>query len=69
MKKYVSKFMYNNLRNSMTKNRLSQHVQKIEHINWGWFGTLQCCSKETVSKMQLFSQESTKSYKRQTFFY
>ena len=34
--KNVSKF----IRNSMTKNRFSQHVQKTEHINWGWFGIL-----------------------------
>ena len=33
MKKYVSKFMQNNLRNSMTKNKILQHVQKTEHIN------------------------------------
>ena len=33
MKKYVSKFMLNNSRNSMTKNRILQHVQKTEHIS------------------------------------
>ena len=33
MKKYVLKFMQNNLRNSMTKNRFLQHVQKTDDIN------------------------------------
>ena len=33
MKKDVSKFMQNNLRNFMTKNTFLQHVQKSEHIN------------------------------------
>ena len=33
MKKYVSKFMQNNLRNSMTNNRFLKHVQKTERIN------------------------------------
>ena len=33
MKKNVPKFMLNNLGNSMTKTRFSQHVQKAEHIN------------------------------------
>ena len=32
-KKYVSKIMYDNLRNSMTKNRFLQQDQKIELIN------------------------------------
>ena len=31
--KNMSKFMQNNLRNSMRKNRFLEHVQKIEHIN------------------------------------
>ena len=33
MKKYVSKFMQNILRNSMTNNRFLKHVQKTERIN------------------------------------
>ena len=33
MKEYVPKFMQNILRNSMTKSRFLQHVQKTEHIN------------------------------------
>ena len=32
MKKYVSKFMQNILRNSMTNNRFLKHVQKTERI-------------------------------------
>ena len=31
--KYVSKFMQNILRNSMTNNRFLKHVQKTERIN------------------------------------
>ena len=63
--KNVSKF----IRNSMTKNRFSQHVQKTEHINWGWFGILYVAQRKHLPKFQRFSQEFTKSYRRLTFFY
>ena len=53
----------------MTKNRFLQHVQKTEHINWAWFGIPHAAQRKLFPKCNFFSQESTKSYRRITFFY
>ena len=36
--------------NSKTKNRFSQHVQKTEHINRGWFGILHAAQRKLHPK-------------------
>ena len=36
----------------MTKTRLSQHVQKAEHINWGWFGILHVTFSSRIHKVR-----------------
>ena len=51
--------MWNNLRNSMTKNRFSQHIQKTEHINWGSFGIFHAAERKLLPKF----------YRRLTLFY
>ena len=51
--------MWNNLRNSMTKNRFSQHIQKTEHINWGSFGIFYAAERKLLPKC----------YRRLTLFY
>ena len=53
-KKYVSKIMYDNLRNSMTKNRFLQQDQKIELINWEWFGILNAAQAKVPPKMYCY---------------
>ena len=52
--------MYNNLRNSMTKNRFSQHVQKTEHINWVWFGILHAAQRKLFPKFNFFHKNPQK---------
>ena len=53
----------------MTKNRFLQHVQKTEHINWASFGIPHAAQGKLFPKCNFCSQESTKSYRRITFFY
>ena len=68
MKKYVSKFMYNILRKSITNNRFLKDVQKTEHVNSAWFGIPHAAHWKLFLKCNFFSQECTKSYRRITFF-
>ena len=53
-KKYLSKFMWDNLRDSMivylTENKLLQQVQNIELINWKWFGIHCAAQRKPLSK-------------------
>ena len=53
-KKYLSKFMYDNLKDSMivnlTENRFLQQVQKIEFINWDLFGIYYAARRKLLSK-------------------
>ena len=53
----------------MTRNRFLQHAQKTEHINWAWFGIPHAGQRKLFPKCEFFSQESTKSYRRITYFY
>ena len=54
MKKYVLKFMQNNLRNSMTKNRFLQHVQKTDDINWAWSEITDGAQRKLFPKCKFF---------------
>ena len=52
----------------MIKNRFLQHVQKTEHIKWAWCGISYAAKRKLFPKCSFFSQESTKSCRRITFF-
>ena len=60
--KNMSKIMQNNLINSITKNRFSQHVQKTEHINWGWFGIPHAAQRKLIPKSNIFRKDPQKVY-------
>ena len=56
---YMSKFMLDNLRNSMIinlkQNRLLQQPLKTELINWHWLGILQVLPPKTVMTISSYS--------------
>ena len=53
-KKYVSKFMKDNLRNLKIKKRFLHEVQKIELINWEWFGIPHAAQRKLPLKMYCY---------------
>ena len=56
------------LRNSVTKNRFLQHVQKTEYINWASFRIPHAAQRKFFPKCNFFSQEFTKRYRGITYF-
>ena len=50
-KKYVLKFVWSNLRNSMKKYRFLEQVQNTELINWEWSEIPHAAQKKFFSKM------------------
>ena len=74
MKKYVSKFMQNTLRNSMTRNRFLQHVQKTcldfcnMFINWEWFGIPHAPQRKFFPKCNFFFSRIHKKLQKNNIF-
>ena len=44
----------------MSKNRFLQHVQKTEHINWGWFGIFHAAQKKLLAEINFFYKNQQK---------
>ena len=52
----------------MTKNRFLEHVQKIEHINWEWFGVFHAAQRKLLPKFNFFTKNPEKGIEDSYFF-
>ena len=52
----------------MAKNRFLQHVQKTEHINWGWFGTPHAAQRKLLPKCNFFRNNPQEVIEEWHFF-